>query len=520
MPNKHTVDRRRLLTVAGVGATGALAGCLGGLTGGGGEDSGDGSDWAEAVEGLNLGQNWKARRIGAAEDWPQEKRTKTPNRQNDSSWKGTGAFTSAVQNDVWTPPDGWKDTPAGEVDSIQVINHGAANMEFDPATLAAHEMFTEKTGIEIEVNGIGVDQATQREQQVLQSKAKKPHMFNVDGALVPEFVQQGWLEVTDGLYPDGAFEPYIPALENLVTWELDETREGSHTYGFPNIAEGSLGHLRPDLVEEQGLDPATYAEGKWTWDDLEKLMKAFEGTDVFGFAYFAGNPIYLSYSFRELLYQQGGRIVQDDGSIKLNSKPAITVVEKMREWREKEWVPGDVISYGEGDIVDIFLSGKLAFTTGFSDFVPQAMEQYGTEGDQYLPILPPAATTGPSPTQASLVDPNATCINRFANTGEKLACMLYGDLKLAYFTQWLEFTYEGNMSYMSQVYEDAASSGAVKYGDVLGAAIDNGVLELFPQMSSVFQQMATPVQRAIQGEIEPKAAMDEVQQYVDDEVNQ
>lgn len=516
MPDKHSVGRRNLLKLGGAGAIGALAGCIGDLTGGGG---GDGGEWQDAVAKLNLGENWEERRIGAADNWPMSERKKVP-KSGDQSWTNSGAFKSAVQNDVWAPPDGWDDTPAGDVDSIQIINHGDANMEFDPATLAAHEMFTEKTGIEVKVNAIPAEQATQREQQVLSSEKKAPHAMNVDGSLVPEFVAEGWLEVTDALYPEGAYEPYIPALQNLVEWDLDSTREGTHTYGYPNIVEGTLGHLRPDLVEEQGLDPAKYAQGEWTWADLEELMKAFEGTDVFGFAYFAGSPLYLSYSFRELLYQQGGRIVQDDDTVKVNTPEAVRAVEKMREWRQKNWVPGDVLNYGEGSIVDLFTSGKLAFTTGFSDFVPSAVEQFGDDGSKYLPILPPAADEGPSPAQAALVDPNSTSINRFADTGHKLAAMLYGDVKLSYYAQWLEFTFEGNMSYMDQVYSDASESGTVKYGDVLGKAIDNGVLELFPQMSAVFQQMANPVQRAIQGETSPKEALDGVQSFVDDEVNQ
>ena len=97
--------------------------------------------------------------------------------------------------------------------------------------------------------------------------------------------------------------------------------------------------------------------------------------------------------------------------------------------------------------------------------------------------------------------------------------MLYGDLKLSYYTQWLEFTYEGNISYMDQVYTDSAENDFVTFGDAIGNAIENGQLELFPQMSSVFQQMLSPVQRALQGNVSPQDAMDQVQDFVDSEIN-
>ena len=536
-------SRRRVIRLGGTGAVVAIAGCP---SGGDGEDGGDGGsggdsenggdggdggdsenggdggadDFMSAAEQLGLGENFRQRRIeNARNNWPIEDRRDTPDQQNDTTWTDSGAFQSALDAEVWSPPDGWDDTAAGDVDSITILNHGAANMEFDPATLAAHEYFTEVTGIDIETVEIGVEQATQREQQVLSSEQGSPVAFNVDGALVPEFVERAYLETTDALYPEGGFEPYIPALESLASWTLDPTYEDEHTYGYPNIAEASLGHLRPDLLEEQGLDPATYTEGEWTWDDLEDLMAAFEDTDQFGYAYYAGDAVYLSYSFRELLYQQGGRMVQEDGTVRMDTDAAIRVVQKMREWRENGWVPGDVLSYGEGNIVDLFTSGQLAFTTGFSDFVPSAVDQYGEDGSQYVPTVPPAANAGPDPTQAGLVDPNTTSINRFSDRGKKLAAMLYGDLKLSYPVQWWEFTYEGNMSYMDSVYADAAEADFSPYAGVLGDAIENGVLELFPQMSSVFQRMLSPVQRAIQGSVSPEQAMTQVQEFVDEEVN-
>ncbi len=512
VPHSTNLDRRTLLKLTSAGAVGSIAGCLGGN----GDDDG-GADWEEAVTGLNLGEGWQARRIGAADDWPIEQRRQVPDRQNDTTWTDSGAFQSAAENDVWTPPDGWEETAAGDVDSITILNHGAANMEFDPATLAAHELFTEQTGIDVEVIEIGVDQANTREQQFLSSEEPSPHAFNVDGILVPQFVQQGYLEVTDALYPEGSYEPYIPALQSLVRWDLDESREGTHTYGYPNIGEASMGHLRPDLVEEQGIDPSRF-DGEWTWDLLEELGEAFDGTDVNAFAYYAGTSTYLAYSFRELLFQQGGSMVQDDGTVVMNSPAAVRVIRKMKEWRDAGYVPSDVISYGEGDIVDLYASGQLAYTTAFSDFVPRLLQEY-EPGSEYQVVVPPAANAGPSPTQAGLVAPNTTSINRFSETGEKLAAMLYGDLKLSYYTQWLEFTYEGNISYMEQVYTDSAENEFVTFGDNIGQAIEAGQLELFPQMASVFQQMLSPVQRALQGEMSPQAAMDQVQDFVDDEIN-
>lgn len=497
------MKRRTFLASAGAAGLAGFAGYA---------DANQDESFLEQAQQIGFEQNWRQRRIESASDWPMDARTNVPDRNEDTTWRDSESFQTAL--DTWEPPEGWQDTAAGDVDTIQILNHGAANMEFDPATLATYELFEEKTGIEIEPLEIGVDQADLKEQQVLSSKQGQPHVMNVDGPLMPVFVQQGYLEVTDPLYSaDDAWEPYVPTLRTTVEWGIDTTREGTHTYGYPNILEGSVGNLRVDLVEEQGLDPERF-QGEWSWDLLEELMQAFEGTDVHGYAYYAGTPTYLFISFRQLLYQQGGSLVADDGTVQMDTQPARTVLQKMREWRENGWVPGDVISYGEGDIVDLFLSDQLAYSTAFGDFVPRALDQYEAN-EQYQVVLPPMANTGPNPQQQGVVAPNACGINPFADTGHKLVGLLYGDLRLSYPSQWWEYVYEGNMSYMEPVYDDAAEADAVQFADVIGSAVENGKVELFPQMEAVWQRLADPFQQAIVGEMEPAQATQQAQQFVD-----
>lgn len=497
------MKRRTFLAAA---SASGLAG-FGGLAG-----ARQGGSYLEQARQIGFGENWRQRRIGAADDWPMDARTQTPDRDQASTWTESQSFQSAL--DVWEPPSGWQDTAAGDVDTLQILNHGAANMEFDPATLGTYELFEEKTGISIEPLEIGVDQADLQEQQILSARQGQPHVMNIDTPLIPVFVQQGYLEVTDPLYSaENAWEPYVSTLQDVVQWDIDTTREGTHTYGFPNILEGSVGNLRTDLVEEQGIDPQRF-QGEWSWDLLEEMMQAFEGTDVHGYAYYAGTPTYLFISFRQLLYQQGGSLVTDDGTVQFDTQPARTVLQKMYEWRDNGWVPGDVISYGEGDLVDLFLSDQLAYATAFGDFVPRALAQYEAN-DQYRVVLPPMANTGPNPQQQGLVAPNANGINPFADTGHKLAGLLFGDLRLSYVSQWWEYVYEGNMSYMEQVYDDAAEANVVQFADVIGSAVENGKVEVFPQMEAVWQRLADPFQQAIVGDMEPAQATQQAQQFVD-----
>ena len=537
MSKHNKIDRRSVLRLTGIGALATIAGCAdssdsgSGTTDGGdgGTAAGDGSsgdgsggtpsgsadsEFMSAAMELGLTDNWRARRIDVREDWSMDARRDVPDRSNDTSWEGFESFETAP----WEPPEGWEDTIAGEVDSIQIVNHGAANMEFDPATLATHELFEKKTGIEIEAVEIGVDQANLKEQQFLGSQKSQPQMFNVDGTLMPLLVQQGLLEVTDPLYSEDVFSGYVETLPQTVRWGIDSSREGTHTYGYPNILEGTVGNLRPDLVESQGIDPSRF-EGEWTWDLLEETMQAFEGTDVFGHAYYAGTPTYLFISYRQHLYQQGANMVADDGTVRVDTEPSRRVLRKFREWRDKGWVPSDVITYTEGDLIDLFLSGKLAYANAFSDFVPRSLNEYEA-GSEYQVVVPPAATAGPDPQQAGVTAPNATAVNPFADPAEKLVALIYGDLRLSYPSQWWEFTYEGNMTYMKQVYDDSSEADFVQFGDIIGDSIERGKIELFPQMQSIFQRIADPFQKAITGDLSPEEATTQAQTFIDSVLSQ
>jgi multiple sugar transport system substrate-binding protein len=513
--NSTHTDRRKFLKLLGASSLSTVAGCVGipGI-GGGGNGSGD-QTFLEAADQMNIGQNLRDRRLATTKEWPIEKRKNVPERDSDTSWKGSGSFKSAP----WSPPEGWKDTPAGEVDQLDIINHGALTMEFDPATLATHEIFERETGIKLNPIEVGVTKANKQEQQLFRAEESSPQLMNINGSLVPQFVSRGYLTPVDALYPSqSVWDMYSPGLRDMVQLDIDPTREGTHAYGFPNIGEVTIGHLRTDLVEEQGLDPQRY-QGEWSWDLLEETMRAFKDTGIAGYAYFAGTPTYLSYSFRTLLYAQGGQLVQDDGTVRVDTPAAIRTTAKMAEWYQKGWVPADVISYTEGDIVDLYLSNQLAVATVFGGLTPLALNNF-KRGEEYLAVVPPKATSGPNPAQRPLLGPNATGINAFSDTAHSLAALLYGDLRLSYVSQWWEYTYEGNISYIGKVYDDAAQYDFTPFATVYGKAVGNAFVELFPGMQNLFVQMTTPIQDAIQGRRTPEKAMQDIQNWVDENINQ
>ncbi|WP_227379326.1 ABC transporter substrate-binding protein [Haladaptatus halobius] len=503
--NSKAVVRRKLLKAAGVAGMAGLAGCLGnGGSGGGGK-----SDYLKAANSLDLGKNWEKRRLTTLDEWKIKNRKAVPSKNkltNKKAWKGSQSVKSAP----WKPPKGWKDTAASDVDSIQILNFG--DLKYDPATVATNAMFEDRTGIKLEPLEIVVDQAIQKETSFLKANQSKPQMFNIVNAdSLSSFVQGGHLTNLDPLMPKSKmWDPYQSVTKQTMKYQ-------KHTYAGPTYLEGSLVHVRPDLLKEQGVPKDSVKailNGTWTWDDLETAMKAFEGTGSYAWAYRGSSRVYTMRDFLKMFYQAGGSFVQDDGSVKINSKAGYTALSKMVEWREKGWVPDSVVNYGQGDLADGFLSGQFAMVPVFGDLVPKSLEKY-KKGEQYQPTLcPKGGKDAPTPTRAGVASPTSVAVNTNASKGAKLASLLYLDACLSQPSQWWQFVTEGNQSYSKRVYEEAAKTDAAKFAKVRGEQVKLNKAEVFPQERPIKQRVSQECQKAIAGNISAKKALDSAQDFI------
>lgn len=514
------LKRRQLMkyaTHAGIGALGATAGCIGNFGGSGGGGNGSGSsgssEFQNAAKKIGFGQNWKQRRLTSLKEWPLEARQATPsgNKQaNVRAWKNSKSVKSAP----WKPPKGWKDTAAANVDSIQMLNFG--NLKFDPGTLATNALFEKRTGIKIDPLEIVVDQAIPKETAFLQAGRGKPQAFSVVVASsLASFANGGYLTQLDPLMPKSEmWNPYQPV--------TDSVQYSGHTYAGPLYLEGSLVHVRPDLLKEQGIpnDSVTaILDGTWSWDDLEAAMKAFKGTGTYAWGYRGGSRTYMVRDFLKMFYQAGGQLYKN-GKVKVNTKAGYTALGKMVEWRKKGYVPNEVVSYGQGDLADGFLSGQFAMVPVFGDLVPRALDQY-KKGEEYQPTLSAkGGKSAPKPTRAGIASPNGVAINTNASTGAKLATMLYLDACLSHSSQWWQFAVEGNQSFLKAPYSEAAKTGVVDFAKVRNKQINLNKTEVFPQSRPIRQTISQECQSAIAGDISSKKALNNAQEFINNVLGQ
>lgn len=506
------LSRRQLLLCLGAGTAASLSGCMGGIGGGNGNSGGNGgsSKLQDEISKIDFASNWKKRRLSSLEEWPYEKRKQIPpsNKQTSvSAWKDTGS----VKNATWEPPKGWEDTAAADVDSIQILNYG--DMQFDPATAALDAMFETKTGIKIERLEIVVDQAIPKMAATLSSKQGKPQLLQSTASTsMTTYAANGWLEPTDFLMPKKEmWKPYVPLAQNQFMFN-------DHLWGSPANVEANVAHVRVDMLKEQGISQSridALAKGKWSWDDLETIMKAFKGTGIHAWGYRGASLTYTERDWRILWYQTGGQYMQKDGTIAVNADGGgLAALKKMIEWNEKGWVPDAVTTWTQGNMADAFLAGDLAMAPIATDIYGDASKEFELH-KQYIMAPHGKANVGPAPTYATWGGGPVLATNNFASIGGKVAGALYQDARYSHEAGWWEYVVESNMTYPTATFDQAAETNAVKFSEVRQHTMEIAKNEVFPQQRAIMQEVSNQLQQALAKQKSPEKALEEAQNFID-----
>jgi trehalose/maltose transport system substrate-binding protein len=224
-----------------------------------------------------------------------------------------------------------------------------------PQERALLQRFTQQTGIR--VTNISIPEAS-REYVDLARKLLKdgsgPDLLNVD------------LIWTPVLEPDLLdLRPYLaPEIALLEPQLLRNYSVNGKLVAVPfNVPLGGL-EYRTDLLREYG-----YVHPPRTWDELEHMAERIQKgerakgkKDFWGYVW-QGNAAE-SLTCNALEWQVaagGGRIIEPDGTISVNNPAAIGAWQRARRWIG--WIsPPSVVAYREADTMQVFDSGRAAFS--------------------------------------------------------------------------------------------------------------------------------------------------------------
>lgn len=213
------------------------------------------------------------------------------------------------------------------------------------AQLARFEQRHPEIRTEIRVTPDAADQRRQLYVQWLNARASEPDVLQLDVVWTPEFAAAGWIASLDGFAP--AVPDFLPAAIEAHRWR------GS-LFALPWFADVGMLYWRTDLMPHAPRD----------LDELVRFAAApvAAGRLPFGLVWQGARYEGLVTVFVEYLGAFGGRILDEEGAVRVNADAAVRALTAMRdEIYADRIVPPAALTWQEEQTRLAFQNGEAVF---------------------------------------------------------------------------------------------------------------------------------------------------------------
>lgn len=216
-----------------------------------------------------------------------------------------------------------------------------------------------------------------------------PDVGRVNHTDIQTYAAADFLLPLDDAIDDGTIdtEPLIPGLV-----EVGQVRDAQLT--LPLTTDARVLFVNTRLLTANGIDaPPT------TWDELLTAVKAFAGTDVYGYGFPLDSDYSLSYeSAGPYINTAGGAILNEDGSAAVAAKDDATVdaLQLLQDIVATGAVPPGLDNLAGDALAQLFASDKLAMMLGGPWVRPQ-IESYNDQlvyGEDWVTVPVPVQNDG------------------------------------------------------------------------------------------------------------------------------
>ena len=253
--------------------------------------------------------------------------------------------------------------------------------------------FTGETGIRVQVlpaPEVAVDQL-ETWRNLLESGSKVPDVYGID-VIWPGILAENLVDLK-AYVPEQEVAAHFPELirNNTVDGRL---------VALPyNLGEGLL-FYRVDLLHKYG-----YAVPPKTWNELETMAKRIQtgerakgNKDFWGYVWQGAPSEALTCNALEWQVSEGGgAILDENGRITVNNPQAIAAWERAARWVGSISPPG-VTAYNEGDVFNVWQTGKAAFMRNWPNAYVAARDESSPTRDQFDVAPLPAGRAGSAST--------------------------------------------------------------------------------------------------------------------------
>jgi len=419
-------------------------------------------------------------------------------------WNSPKPINQRIGGPTYILPDGWKEAVTG-VKRIKVSNFGA--LKHDPATIQNAKKFEKLTGIKVQLLAWAEAPIVAKTISIFAAKSPAVDVFCYDHPTTyTQMVAGGWLHPIDAIWDD-------PEVWKLYAAPLKDGLQAAdgHIYGSIGQTKTMMLYYRPSIVPKPPE----------TWEELREIAKKVTTPKIWGYVYSAGGEMDIIYPLRDMIYSQGGRIVDvqrqrivvdsPEGKAAWKMLTDMVLVDKS--------APTSVLEYSWMGVSDMFAMGKAAMImthTVDANRFQDPKKAPGIKGDWAVASPPKWDDTQPDSCHASYFDVDGYMINNFIKDEQKAAALLFLDFMRSYEASYRELIVEGNEAAVISVY-DNPDAKKIPVPKARQAAMKNAVLETFPpsgrELTDVLKEYFA---NSIGRKMKPMEALEKCQEVLDD----
>lgn len=182
-----------------------------------------------------------------------------------------------------------------------------------------------------------------------------PDLVRIQYQQMGHYSSQGALVDLSEYLPENYADEYLPNFWEAVVHE-------GKPYGVP-IDTGSNGlYYNTDIFDELRIKPPKTMDEAWTWDEFmaaaRKVKKSGKVKSVFAVSW---QPADNAYRWTPYLYQNGGRLLNDDLSVSMmNSREVTETIAFTQSWFDEGLVPASTSIKSGTEIQTLFANGNIA----------------------------------------------------------------------------------------------------------------------------------------------------------------
>ncbi|WP_124728034.1 ABC transporter substrate-binding protein [Staphylospora marina] len=331
--------------------------------------------------------------------------------------------------------------------------------------------------IKVKVKEMPADTGQNHDQLVtmLSSQSSEIDVFDLDVIWPAEFAKAGYLQPLDRYIESDGVD-----LSKYIQGALNAGKVDGQQFAMPRFIDAGILFYRKDLVQTPPK----------TWDELVKMAKENKGQGDTKFGYLMQAKQYegLVCNFIEFIGAYGGRILDENGNVVINSPETVKGLKKMIEVTTSDFVPSNISTFTE-------LESHTAFIEGQSVFIRNWPYQYALAQDPKQSKIVDKVGVAPLPSgdkgSAAALGGWMMGINKYSK--HKKEAWEFVKFATGMEGQKLTAIHGGSGPTLLPVYDDEDVKKAnplfadKNFVDGISAAIPRPVSPVYPEISDVIQ---------------------------------